>query len=203
MLTFWFEFASTYSCLSALRIDKIAEDAGVRVFWKPFLLGPIFKAQGWATSPFNVYTAKGAYMWRDMARQFEVMGLPELIKPAAFPQNGLLAARIACLGIREDWGRDFVRAVYRAQFIDGADISALDTLGAILAGLGQDAEEILKRAQTDLENKAKLRAATDAAQAMEIFGAPSFTTSDGELFWGNDRLIDAVNWQARINRAAG
>ena len=68
-VTFWFEFASTYSYLSAMRIDAEAEARGVEVVWKPFLLGPIFKAQGWETSPFSIYPEKGENMWRDLERR--------------------------------------------------------------------------------------------------------------------------------------
>ncbi len=203
MLTFWFEFASTYSCLTALRIEALARDSGVEVAWKPFLLGPIFKAQGWDTSPFNIYPAKGRYMWRDMERQFETLGLPPLKKPDEFPQNGLLAARIAVQGLEADWGRAFVRAVYRAQFVDGADISDAAVLSHILTSLRQDPAALIERTRSDATVKEKLRANTDTAQALGLFGAPSFTTTDEELFWGNDRLEDAIKWQAAINRVAG
>ena len=68
-MEFWFDFASTYSYLAAARIDQIA-----RVVWRPFVLGPIFARFGWQDSPFNLYPAKGAYMWRDMARTSERLG---------------------------------------------------------------------------------------------------------------------------------
>ena len=67
-LEFWFDFGSTYSYISAARIDDVAERTGVVVSWEPFLLGPIFKEQGWNDSPFNLYPAKGRYMWRDLER---------------------------------------------------------------------------------------------------------------------------------------
>src|SRR5215470_4304272 len=68
VLDFWFDFASTYSYLAAMRIGPLARKAEVRVRFRPFLLGPIFKAQGWSTSPFNLYPAKGRHMWRDLER---------------------------------------------------------------------------------------------------------------------------------------
>ena len=67
-LDFWFDFASTYSYPAAVRIGALAARADVRVRFRPFLLGPIFKAQGWTTSPFNLYPEKGRYMWRDLER---------------------------------------------------------------------------------------------------------------------------------------
>lgn len=196
VLTFWFEFASTYSYLSALRIAPLARAAGVELVWQPFLLGPIFKAQGWDTSPFSIYPAKGRYMWRDLARRCAELGLPQLHRPDPFPQNGLLAARIATYGQGADWGPEFVRAVYRAEFAEGRQISELDVLTRILNELGLDPEETRAAAQSD-PVKSRLRAATDAAQTRGLFGAPSFTTSDGELFWGDDRLEAALEWAAR------
>ncbi|MEM8554621.1 MAG: 2-hydroxychromene-2-carboxylate isomerase [Pseudomonadota bacterium] len=193
-LTFWYEFASTYSYLSAMRIEEVCRDAGIDLRWRPFLLGPIFKAQGWDSSPFNLYPAKGAYMWRDMERLTAAQGLPEFRKPDVFPQNGLLAARVATLGADEPWGAEFTRAVYQGQFADGATISDVGFLTSILSGIGLDAAHVLERAQTDAGVKARLRASTEAAVAVGVFGAPSFTTDDGELFWGDDRLDQAVAW---------
>ena len=74
-LEFWYEFASTYSYLSAMRMEELARAAGVAVVWKPLLLGPIFRAQGWSTSPFNLYPAKGRYMVREMERLTAARGL--------------------------------------------------------------------------------------------------------------------------------
>ena len=96
-LDFWFDFASTYSYLAAMRIDALAAEAEVDVQWRPFLLGPIFAAQGWTTSPFNIYPAKGRNMWRDLERQCARMKLP-LKRPSPFPQNSLAAARMAVAG---------------------------------------------------------------------------------------------------------
>lgn len=192
VLDFWYEFASTYSYLSAMRIERLAEAAGVAVRWRPFLLGPIFAAQGWSNSPFNIYAAKGKYMWRDMER---LCLDAELVfrRPDPFPQNGLLAARIALIGANEGWIADFSKAVYLAEFGAGHDISARETLSAILAKLGLDVEATLVHALGD-DNKARLKGQTEEAQRLEIFGAPSFVTATSELFWGNDRLEQALDW---------
>jgi len=67
-LQFWFEFASTYSYVGASRIEAMARARGVPFEWRPFLLGPIFRHQGWNDSPFNLNPARGRYMWRDLER---------------------------------------------------------------------------------------------------------------------------------------
>jgi len=195
ILDFWFEFASTYSYPAAMRIAESARARGVTLRWRPFLLGPIFKAQGWDTSPFNLYPAKGRYMWRDLERICAGLGLP-FMQPDVFPQNALVAARVALVALERDWGEDFCRAIYRAEFGEGRDIGKPETVAAVLTALGQDAQAVLHEAQSDA-TKARLRAQTEEAQRLGVFGAPSFTTADGELFWGNDRLEAAIAWAKR------
>ena len=115
VLDFWFDFASTYSYMTAVRIGPLAEAARVQVRFRPFLLGPIFKAQGWDTSPFNLYEAKGRHMWRDMERLAADRALP-FRRPSAFPQNSVLPARVALSGMIHGWGEEFSVATYRAEF---------------------------------------------------------------------------------------
>ena len=194
-LDFWFEFASTYSYPAAMRISPLAEAAGVAVRWRPFMLGPIFKEQGWTTSPFNLFPAKGRNMWRDLERTCGTIGLP-FVRPTPFPQNTLLAARVALVGLAEAWGEDYCRAIYRAEFAEGRTVEETKTIAGVLTGLGLDAGAVLDRAQSN-ENRSQLRAHTEEAQRLGIFGSPSFVTADGELFWGNDRLEAALNWARR------
>ena len=195
MLDVWFEFASTYSYPGIFRVGPEAAARGVAVAWKPFLLGPIFRTQGWNDSPFNIYPAKGRYMWRDVERLCAKHGLP-FRRPTRFPRNGLVAARVACLAADEPWCADFVRAVYRANFAEDREIGDVDTVVSILDGLGRPGREIVERAQT-AEVKERLRRQTDEAIALGIFGAPTYVVG-GELFWGTDRLDDALDW-ARIS----
>ncbi|HXX07372.1 MAG TPA: 2-hydroxychromene-2-carboxylate isomerase [Pseudolabrys sp.] len=195
VLDFWFEFASTYSYPAAMRIAPLAKAGGVDVRWRPFVLGPIFKAQGWQTSPFNLYPDKGRYMWRDLERVCGALNLP-FVQPEPFPQNSLLAARVALTGLADTWGENYCRAVYRAEFGEGRVISESSTITDILNELGRDVEAVLTLAQSE-EVKARLRTQTEQAQKLGIFGAPSFVTADGELFWGNDRLEAALNWATR------
>jgi 2-hydroxychromene-2-carboxylate isomerase len=194
-LDFWFDFASTYSYPAAMRIAPLAATAGVTVRFRPFLLGPIFRAQGWDSSPFNLYPAKGHYMWRDLERLCGELGLA-FRRPEPFPQPGLLAARVALVGLTEHWGEEFCRAVFRAEFGEGARIDDRATMAGLLAPFGVDPAAVLASAQSD-PIKARLREETQAAQAHGIFGAPSFVTADGELFWGNDRLERALGWATR------
>jgi len=191
-LEFWFEFASTYSYPASQRVASIARAAGVPLVWRPFLLGPIFKAQGWNDSPFNLYPTKGRYMWRDMERLCGELDVP-FRRPTQFPRSGLVATRVACAFDGEPWLPEFVRGVYRANFGEDRDIADPRVVGSILEAVGQPASRLDAAAAP--ETKAKLRAQMERAEALGLFGAPSFTVGD-ELFWGNDRLEAAVAWAA-------
>ena len=194
-IDFWYEFASTYSYPAAMRVEKVAKAADLAVRYRPFLLGPIFGAQGWKDSPFNIYPVKGRYMWRDMERICEAEDIPLKLPPVRFPQNGLKAARIAMVGEAQGWIGAFTRAVYTANFAEQRDIADDATLALILSKLGINPEATVEAANTQ-ENKDRLKAQTEEAVARGLFGAPSFTVGD-ELFWGNDRLEQAVAWAAK------
>jgi 2-hydroxychromene-2-carboxylate isomerase len=193
-LAFWFEFASTYSYPAAMRVERLARERGVALEWKPFLLGPIFQSQGWNDSPFNLYEAKGRYMWRDLERLCAAEGLP-FARPSRFPRSGLLAARVACRFAGEPWLPAFVRAAYDANFARDEEISEPVVVAACLERAGQGPAPLLAAAGSD-EAKAALRAQTEQAARLGIFGAPSFLAG-GELFWGNDRLEAALDWHGR------
>ena len=196
---FWFEFASTYSYPAAMRVEAVAKRHGKSVVWKPFLLGPIFRSQGWNDSPFNIYPAKGRYMWRDLARICGEQGIP-LTQPSVFPRNGLLAARVACVGHDAAWLPGFARNVYTANFARDLDISQPEVLLDCLASLVPDPAAVLAKAGHD-DTKARLRASTERAVALGLFGAPSFVVGD-ELFWGNDRMETAMRWSG-LDTGAG
>ncbi|MDP4024857.1 2-hydroxychromene-2-carboxylate isomerase [Methylobacterium sp. NEAU 140] len=192
-LEFWYEFASTYSHLAAQRIGAAAEAAGVAVRWRPFLLGPLFAAQGWTTSPFNVYPAKGRNMWRDLEREAARHGLPPITRPDPFPQNSLSAVRVAVLGQDQDWLVPFSKAVFSASFSEGRSIAEPAAVAGILDTLGLDGTQTVRAAASEA-NKTRLRVNVEEARSRGIYGAPTFLTEDGELFWGNDRLERALDW---------
>jgi 2-hydroxychromene-2-carboxylate isomerase len=197
-LEFWCEVASPYTYLAAMRIDELAGAAGVEVRWQPFSLGPIFAAAGWSTSPFEIYPAKGRYMWRDVEREAAALGLA-MRRSSQFPRNSVLAARVALLGVERGWGPRFVRAALAANFAGDRDIAAPAVIDDLLAGLGLDGPALRAEAEGPAHRPA-LRAATERAVALGIFGAPMFLVGD-EMFWGNDRLERALAY-ARVAGAA-
>lgn len=192
-IEFWFDFSSVYSYPSVMRIDGLAASHGLVVRWRPFLLGPVFKALGWETSPFLLQKQKGDYMWQDIARQCEKYGLPWQ-QPSIFPRRALLPMRIALLGEGQSWMAPFCQEVMRRCFVLDEAVDDRTTMDALLSGLGLPAPALLQDAETE-ENKTALRMRTEMAKEKGIFGAPTFFVGD-EMFWGDDRLDDAVRYAA-------
>jgi 2-hydroxychromene-2-carboxylate isomerase len=190
-IEFWFDFGSNYSYLSVMRIDAQAAARGVRIRWRPFLLGPVFRDLGFDNSPFVLQKEKGAYVWKDMERQCRKYGIA-LTRPSTFPRAALLAMRVALLGAEEEWMAAYCRKIMQFNFADDRDIGSLEVVSEALEELGLPARQIIADAQTDA-NKLRLREQTAAAAAKGIFGAPTFFVGD-EMFWGNDRLDDALDY---------
>ena len=186
---FWFDFASNYSYPRVMRIEAAAVQHGVRVVWKPFLLGPSFQSLGWASSPFVLQRAKGHYVWQDMARECAKHGLP-WTQPSTFPRASVLPLRVALLGADAPWVGAFCQRIMLRNFAQDRDIHTPDAVAEELTALGLPVDAILAQAQSDA-SRLGLREQTHAAQIRGIFGAPTFFVGDA-MFWGNDRLDDAL-----------
>ena len=193
-LEFWFDFGSNYSYLAMMRIERLASLYEVPVKLKPFLLGPIFKSFGWDTSPFVLQKLKGEYTWRDMERQCEKFGLP-WTRPSNFPRRALLPLRVALVGADQPWVCEFCKQVMYMNFVADSEIDDPALVAGILTSLALPADELIARAQSD-QAKGALRTQTEEAARRGVFGAPTFFIGD-ELFWGNDRLDDALEFTAR------
>lgn len=191
-LELWFDFASTYSYLAVMRVEDAARAAGLEVAWRPFLLGPLFTEQlGIRDSPFNAFPVRGRYMWRDLERLCARYGLPWR-RPSVFPRSSVRAARIALVADAEGWAAPFARAAAGANFAEDREVGDPEVLAAIVAALGHDPARVLAAAE-EPGTKALLRARTDEARALGMFGAPDFVVA-GELFFGHDRMEDAIAW---------
>ena len=188
-LEFWFDFGSNYSYLSMMRIEALAARHGIPVALKPFLLGPIFKSFGWDTSPFVLQKLKGDYTWRDMERQAAKYALPWK-RPSTFPRRALLPLRVALHGADQPWAWAFCKQIMQMNFVHDRDIDDPALVGDILTSLALPAADLIAIAQSDA-SKAALRAQSELAAQRGIFGAPTFFIGD-EMFWGNDRLEDAL-----------
>lgn len=192
-IDFWFEFGSNYSYLSVMRIEEEAARRQVAVRWQPFLLGPIFRSFGWESSPFVLQKQKGDYAWKDMERQCRKYGI-SWVKPTNFPRSAILPLRVALIGAEQPWMGQYCKRMMTLNFGEDQDIDSREVVAVVLEQMGLDSRQIIEAALTD-GNKLKLRVQTERAQALGIFGAPMFFVGD-EMFWGNDRLDEALDYCA-------
>ncbi len=192
-LDFWFSIGSTYSYLSVMRIDQIAADRGFAVRWRPFSVRQLMREMD--NIPFANKPVKSAYMWRDVERRATAYGLVARV-PVPYPLKELdLANRVAIVAARDGWCPAYVRATYRRWFEDHLEPGLEPNLSASIADAGRDPAAVVAEASGDAVGAA-YRAATDAARELGIFGSPNFVVGR-ELFWGDDRLDDAIAWLGR------
>jgi 2-hydroxychromene-2-carboxylate isomerase len=189
-IDFWFTMGSTYSYLSVSRLADVERSTGMTFRWRPFHL--LIILQEMKHIPFADKPTKSAYMWRDIERRAAMYGIPMKL-PVPYPaRQSVVANLVAIVGMRENWGADFVRAAYRRWFQRGEETGSEPNVSESLRDIGQDPERVLTLANSD-DTKAVLTAETDAARELGIFGSPTFIVGR-ELFWGDDRLADAINW---------
>jgi len=187
----WFELGSHYSYPAVMRIEAMARVAGRPLVWRPMLLGPIFKALGWQGSPFLQQPLKAAYAWRDLERLCAKHGLAWQ-QPTVFPRRALLPMRVAYAAAEQPWMGAYCRRVMQMNFAEDREIDNPDAVAEALVDVGEAATPWLDLAATEAV-KSGLRAQTGQALALGHFGAPTFRVG-GEMFWGHDRLVDALAW---------
>jgi 2-hydroxychromene-2-carboxylate isomerase len=190
-IDFWFSIGSTYTFLSVMRLEAAAREHGVSFVCRPFSVRVLMVEQN--NIPFRGKPVKTAYMWRDIERRAEARGLATAL-PAPYPLEGFdLANQTAVLAAREGWCLDYAKAFYRRWFQSGVDASDPGALAEVAAEAGQDPRRVLEAA-CSAEVVAAYHGATDEARRLGVFGSPSFVV-DGEVFWGDDRMEDAIAWR--------
>ena len=190
-IDFYFDFSSPYGFFMAELIDDVAARYGRSVRWRPYLLGAVYKLLD--EKPLPSKPMKGPYSVHDFERSARYHGLQCRI-PEAFPVSTQHAARAFYWldGQDADRARSFALAVFRAYFVDGRDVSQLDTVLDLAAESGAD-RDTLRVALGEEAVKNRLRAECDAAIARGVFGSP-FVFVDDEPFWGVDRLPQIERW---------
>jgi 2-hydroxychromene-2-carboxylate isomerase len=189
-IDFWFSIGSTYSYLTVMRLPGIEDDTEIAFDWRPFSVRAIMIEMD--NIPFAKKPIKAQYMWRDIERRAEKYGIEATI-PAPYPLEQFdLANRVAIVGRKEGWCRDYVVATYRRWFEKGQPAGSDPNLSESLAEIGQRPERVIEEAGSP-EIETEYLEATSEAQSLGIFGSPTFVVR-GELFWGDDRLDDAISW---------
>jgi 2-hydroxychromene-2-carboxylate isomerase len=189
-IDFWFTVGSTYTYLTVSRLHEVEAATGVRFRWRPFNARAIMQEMN--NVPFATKPIKLVYMWRDIERRASKYEVP-LKVPTPYPlKNFDLASRVAVLGEIEGWCPNYVRASYRRWFVQGKEVGAEPNLSESLNEIGQDPDRVIVAANAETVGRA-YDENTNEARRLNIFGSPSFVVG-GEVFWGDDRLDDAIAW---------
>jgi 2-hydroxychromene-2-carboxylate isomerase len=189
-LDFFLFLGSTYTYLAVNRAEALAAQAGLSLRWRPFSVRSIMIEQN--NRPFVGKPVKLAYMWRDLERRAGRHGIPFRSIPDYPNDADELANRVATLAAMEGWCPAFAKAAYRMWFLENRDPGKLEHASVLIEQLGRNPSEVIARA-----NSSGIRdmyaAETEVARALGIFGSPTFVYGS-EIFWGDDRLEDAIEW---------
>lgn len=187
-LGFWFDYSCPYAFLASQRLAGLERDHGVRIDYRPMLLGGVFRARDVPQNLAGTLApAKARHLAHDLARWAELLGT-SLTMPAGHPFRTVEALRAT---IATGLDPRVIQGFYRAYWQQGLPPSEPSTLRAVLAAAGHDPDTIIARIE-HVAIKDDLRARTERAIALGIFGAPVWETPRGELFWGQDRIDFAL-----------
>ena len=190
-IDFFFSIGSTYTYLSVTRILEVEKKNQVKFTWKPFSVRAIMKEMNNIPFPKDKLN-KVNYMWRDIERRAEGYGFFAKT-PVPYPLSEFdLANQIAILGLEKGWGIDYVRLTYKKWFQEGKEPAIGPSITEVCRELNINKDEIISQANSkEIINNYNLN--TNSARDNKIFGSPSFIVKN-EIFWGDDRMEDAVNW---------
>ena len=189
-LDFFCFLGSTYTYLAVNRAEAVASRENVALRWRLFSVRSIMLEQN--NRPFVGKPVKLAYMWRDLERRARRHGIPFASVPDYPNDADELANRVATLAALEGWCPQFAKAAYSEWFIENRDPGKVEYLSEVLQRMNRSPREIIERANSQ-EIRDKYAAETDLARSMGIFGSPTFACGT-EIFWGDDRLEDAIDW---------
>ena len=187
--TFYFDLGSPYAYLTAERIGEVLAAAPAPVVWRPVSLGALFKCNGRSSWSLGDPARRQAGM-AEVQRRAREYGLEPVRWPDPWPSNYLFAMRAATFASRAGRGREFALHAFHHAFRDGNDLAVPEHVLTAAADAGLDASAV-EEATGDPEIKLALRAATDAAHELGVFGVPTIAVGR-ELFWGDDRLDEAA-----------
>jgi 2-hydroxychromene-2-carboxylate isomerase len=191
--TFYFDLGSPYAYLTAERISGLFSKAELpQPEWQPILLGGLFKRFGrdsWANGPERTEGMA------EVERRAAAYELPPIAWPEPWPGNTLTAMRVATFAKQTGRTVAFALAAFRQAFAAGRDLSETDNVLLAAAACEMHPRALTKAVQTDVV-KGALREATERAAELGVFGVPSLLVG-GEVFWGDDRVEEAIIAAAR------
>jgi 2-hydroxychromene-2-carboxylate isomerase len=185
-ITFYFDLGSLFAYLAAERLSEVLPEA---VVWQPVSLGALFKANGRSSWAVGGPSRRQAGMV-EVEQRALAYGLPPVRWPEQWPTNYLFAMRAATFAFQQGRGREFTVQAFRHAFQQGKDLGVPEHVLQAAAAAGLDPRAV-EEATGEPEVKLALRAATDAAHELGVFGVPTVAVAV-ELFWGEDCLQEAA-----------
>ena len=190
-IDFYFSIGSTYTYLSVTRILDVEKKHQIKFNWIPFSVRAIMKEMNNIPFPKDKIN-KVNYMWRDIERRAEGYGFFAKT-PVPYPLSEFdLANQIAILGLDIGWGIDYIRLTYKKWFQETKEPAIEPSISEICNELNLNKDEIISLAKSEKIND-KYKSNTDSARKNKVFGSPSFIVNN-EIFWGDDRMEDAIKW---------
>jgi 2-hydroxychromene-2-carboxylate isomerase len=183
---FYYDFNSPYSYLASTRVRDLLPEAT----WTPIAFGVLIRQLG--KVPWSMREGREEGM-AEIERRAAERGLPPVRWPEGWPVETYSLAPLRAALFAQDRGRlhELSDALYRRVFVDGASLADTEQVLAGAEDAGLDRDQV-REAIDRREIKDRLRANTDAAIARGVTGVPTIAVGE-ELFWGDDRLEDAVS----------
>jgi 2-hydroxychromene-2-carboxylate isomerase len=186
---FFFGLGSRYSYLAATQVPKLAAETGARFRWRPLHSRELIERAG--PDPFRPEMRRGqyepAYRTRDAMRWAAYYGVP-YVEPdwTGVDWEGFALACIAAgqLGA----GEAFAGMLFRCCFGLGQPPRDDVALFGLAGEAGLSPAHLRETAESEAAAEEHRQTLVDARLA-GAFGVPTFLTEDGELFWGQDRLV--------------
>lgn len=200
-ITIWLSIGSTYSYLTALRINAIKQEKGLNLLVKPISIRAIMKSMDNIPFPPSKKT-KVDYMWRDIERRAEWYGLPKPKLPAPYPLQAFdQANKVGIVLNQKGKYLEYFEETYRIWFVSGIEAGSEENLRLVFNSMQLNYEDIMHQAGDGIIQKI-YEENTEEAKQLGVFGAPSFSVGN-EIFWGDDRLEDAIRFSANQIKEMG
>ena len=196
-ITAWLSIGSTYTYLTAMRINSVQIQHDIKFYIRPISIRKIMKSMDNIPFPPSK-KAKVDYMWMDIQRRAKFYSIPEPLSQVPYPLQDFDKANLVGI-VMNKRGKylEYLKETYRLWFLKGIEAGSEENLRSVFSTLNVEPDEVLQEASSNKTSSA-YKEETELARVKGIFGAPSFTVKD-EIFWGDDRLEDAIRYAKGIS----
>ena len=186
-LEFYFDFISPYSFLAHKQMRKIENNEGIKVIYKPVLLGGLHNLHGIKAPAF--IPAKAKHMVRDCKLIAEKNNIRFKFN-SYFPIRSLNLMRGVLVAEEDNIKKYYIDNIFNTIWQDGLNMNDAIVIQKILQNLNINPKTFSLRINSSLI-KDLLRKKTNDAHKKGVFGAPTFVVNN-KIFWGQDRIEFAL-----------